>query len=493
MAARYLIWFGRQFNLRLILTLLIILQTFYSATGISLKRKSIERIRIVYNENQLRLPGTSVDIGVIAYLTNGDSLCTRGFLKGKVGWRNYLVDVEGGRFQCRSVKITGNYDNAVEQQFAVSVRSKYLNSLSDYEILNYNYPVKILLYQEGVLVRSPGHSFRIGIEAKMDNGDIIRTTGNRPWWNSFDPYEIAVEGGTKSSSSIHLFDSPLDFNLHQVKVMAWSKMNPSLADSICFRLDYKSSFYMSTSGSDGSSGFSGSDGSTGSPENNGSSGSDGDDGDDGRNGPELNVLVDLYYDTAISENLLKVWVDNLNNGSSKFFLVNPNGGNILIISSGGDGGDGGSGGSGGSGGRGCDGARETWTEKINDSTYVERERIYPGTNGGNGGDGGDGGDGGHGGTGGDIAVTYTLSAEPWLHCIEVQSRGGDGGDGGSGGFGGSGGSGGSGEPSGTSGHSGSSGSSGYGGHDGPDGYITWHRFEAKHFTYDQNLQSNKEY
>lgn len=481
-------WIYKGKKRSFVLMILCIFQPVHLSSAISLRNKHIEHLKVIYDQNSLRLPGSSVKLGVIAYLYNGDSVCTRGLLGGNVAWKNYQFHIEGGKIFNGKLKISGEIDNTIEQQLFVKVTSKHHPEISDYEVINFNYPVKIILYNEGIIQKSPGHSFKIGVEAKMDDGKIIRTGSIRPWWNSFDPYEISVEGGHKISNRIYLHDSPDDFYKHQVKIKAWSKMNPNLVDSIFFLLDYRGESRMAAIGSDGFSGSSGFFGSSGSSGSDGEHGDHGQHGSDGANGPDLDVYIDMYFDTIISAELLKVWVDNPVTGSSKFFLVNADGGRLLIYSKGGDGGDGGSGGSGGSGGRGYDGMVEKWQEKINDSTYVEREWVGPATNGGNGGEGGNGGDGGYGGAGGEIVVTYTRSAEPFLYCIKICSTGGNGGDGGSGGSGGCGGSGGTGNPNGSSGSSGYVGHSGTDGRDGPDGHVYFHMFDGKHFDYE--IQAN---
>ncbi len=483
-ACKNTLWFSIEMNKIVITLLVLIIQSFQITYGASLRNKHVERLKVIYDQNSLRVPGNSIKLGVIAYLYNGDSVFTRGFLKGNVAWKNFLIHIEGGKIFNGNLRIAGGIENTNEQQLFIKVTSKYHPEISDYEVINLNYPVKIILYNEGIIQKSPGHSFKIGIEAKMDDGKIIRTGSNRPWWNSFDPYELTVEGGQKISGRIFLHDSPEAFYKHQVKIKAWSKMNPNLVDSIFFLLDYRGESRITASGFDGFSGSSGFFGSNGSSGSDGEHGDPGRHGSDGANGPDLDVYIDMYFDTIISAGLLKVWVDNLGTGRSKFFLVNPDGGRLRVYSKGGDGGDGGSGGSGGTGGRGYDGVVEKWQEKINDSTYVEREWVGPATNGGNGGDGGDGGDGGYGGEGGDIVVAYTRSAEPYLYCIKICSMGGDGGDGGSGGSSGSGGSGGTGNPNGSSGSSGYDGHSGTDGRDGPDGHVYFHMFDGEHFDYE---------
>jgi len=162
-------------------------------------------------------------------------------------------------------------------------------------------------------------------------------------------------------------------------------------------------------GSDGRDGLSGSDGSSGSTDlehpssgGNGSDGGDGSNGDDGGtggHGSDVHIWVALKNDGTP---LLQVKVAGA--GREQLFLVNPQGGSLLVKSNGGDGGPGGHGGRGGRGGRGGSG----WPS---------------GNSGMDGGSGRDGGTG-WGGTGGSITVLYDPQAKPYLGALRFMNRGG---------------------------------------------------------------------
>ena len=224
---------------------------------------------------------------------------------------------------------------------------------------------------------------------------------------------------------------------HKIKIIGQLKKEPGIADTMDILLDYKApycKYYSGFSGLSDSSGFSGSSGGTG---------CDGEDGEHGSYGPDLEVYVDVYYDTLIHANLMSMSVTELGTANEYKYLINTEGGSIAIISEGGDGGNG------GSGGNGFNGEYITREIQINDNTVVTETIQLPGGNGGNGGDGGY------------IYVYYTTYAAPYLGMLHIQSIGGDGGNGGSGGSSGSGGPGGSGYPSGNSGSSGVNGRDGY--------------------------------
>lgn len=192
--------------------------------------------------------------------------------------------------------------------------------------------------------------------------------------------------------------------------------HPELHAALDIPLHYSypyQSRYAGPSGSDGSNGMdgtSGMDGSPGStdPDNpspggngtNGSDGSNGGDGGNGGNGPDVQVFVTLRPG---DHPLLQAGVTTPGH-KERFYLIDPQGGSLTVVSSGGSGGSGGRGGRGGRGGSGGIGT----------------------PNGSSGSDGSDGRNGSDGssGRGGRITVTYDPQVQPFLSVIRVSSPGG---------------------------------------------------------------------
>jgi len=176
----------------------------------------------------------------------------------------------------------------------------------------------------------------------------------------------------------------------------------------------------------GAAGASGADGTAGRMGGHGAAGSHGDAGPAGRD-----LLVELQ---ALDALVLATITDQVD-GTTREVVVDPDGGQLHLVTRGGRGGPGGAG---GNGGRGSDAAEQ----------------------GARGGDGGPGGDGGDGGRGGNVTVRYPASQPQWLELVTVDAAGGPGGDGGRGGDGGWGGSGEISGDNGADGHSGHSGQAG---------------------------------
>ena len=162
-------------------------------------------------------------------------------------------------------------------------------------------------------------------------------------------------------------------------------------------------------GADGIDGTNGSSGSMGSTDPNnpsaggdggdGTNGTDGSNGQDGGDAPAVQVHVALQSGT---HPLLQVAVYAA--GRTKLFLIDPQGGSLMVRADGGSGGLAGHGGRGGSGGSGG----------------VGTPNGNSGRSGSNGQDGMSGSDG----RGGQITVTYDPQAKPYIGIIHTSSMNG---------------------------------------------------------------------
>ena len=187
--------------------------------------------------------------------------------------------------------------------------------------------------------------------------------------------------------------------------------HPGMQAKIDVPVRYDVAFFARFAGSGGVGGLNGTNGTDGMNGSNGSTdlehpsaggnGTNGDDGGDGSNGGAgsdgPNVVVVIRR--RASSHLLQVSVTP-DGGAARYFLVDPDRGGSLTVSS--DGGSGGRGGSGGKGGRGGSGG----------------SGFPPGMNGSDGSNGHDG-SAGSDGSPGTVRVTYDPSAQPYLHALHV--------------------------------------------------------------------------
>lgn len=464
-----------------------------------------DSIQIVLDQQNPILPGESFPIGVVSYSKNGKIKKTIGLADGNMWWLRYKVEVAGGSFSGGNVFVNDRLMPSKGKYIELKVSPKKQPELAKRLLLPLNYETKIEFRPTADFEKAPGSQVKGELLTEFNNG-TQRVCANLKNSEESNRFRFLPYGGTWKNGKFLIDSDFTKIENHRVALVIESLRNPELADTFNVLLDYRHTYNLSLSGSGGFMGFSGSDGSSGASGNSGYDGQPGQNGGFGEDGPDIDVFADLYRDSILNCDLLYVYAQNRWTGEEYRYLINPDGGKLLINSIGGSGGIGGRGGSGGRGGDGRDGER--WTEthmekeiikkpvvkksirkekqkktdaegkeyevevdvEVSETVYVDEEtwvpktveKQEPGEDGGDGGWGGPGGLGGEGGYGGTINLYFTPDAMPYQNLFVARSVGGSGGMHGSGGTGGSGGSGGFGSPNGNSGRNGQSGPSAIG-------------------------------
>lgn len=465
----------------------------------------IDSIQIVFDTQQLVLPGENFKIGVLTYYKNGKISKTRGMKDGSTLWWNYKVEVTGGTFYSGLISVYEQSDPSVRNSVIIKVYPRKQPELVKVMAIPLNYETSIRFRPTTQFDKAPGSQFKGELVAVFDNG-VQRVYQNLQNKKEENLFAYTGKGGTWKKGKFTIESDITKIEWHSASLIINSLRNPAVADTFAVILDYRHNYKLNFSGSSGLRGFSGTSGSNGGSGMNGSDGQNGQSGELGEDGPDIGIWADLYYDSIINCELLYVFAQNLNSGKEYKFLVNPDGGSIHVSSNGGSGGYGGDGGDGGYGGDGQ--AGRTWIEthtekqtvsKIEKRTVIKKQKkiiinnegkeeeievdvpveedvtVYVvvdvevsvtvqgrGEDGGNGGWGGAGGFGGEGGYGGNITLYLTEDARPYQNLILLKNNGGNGGKHGSQGSGGRGGNGGYGNPSGYNGTRGNDGPSAIG-------------------------------
>ncbi|MEL6342495.1 MAG: hypothetical protein AAFV53_05140 [Myxococcota bacterium] len=315
----------------------------------------------------------------------------------------------------------------------------------------------------------PRGTFGLIATAVLADGTQLRSAGAGGGKTQWSDYAIDVISGTFADGAIRPYADPRQIRDHAVMIRAENVHDSNDTATLEIPVTYAVDYHLHRNGEGGPDGDWGRRGAAGgqgadSSDRDGGDGGDGGDGERGQTGgggaPGQSVLVqvDAIQDPILSKTLLRVVCSGDN--QTERYLIDPDGGTLVIHARGGQGGDGGPGGRGGDGGNGGRG-----------SNPGSGSDAYEGTggNGGDGGDGGQGGDGGRGGDGGAVTVIVDPSARAFRDRIVIDNRGGAGGDGGIGGTAGSPGVGGTASRSGQQGRSGRSGLRGQDGQPGRDG------------------------
>lgn len=472
----------------------------FPASALSFSHK-IDSIQIVFDKQQLILPGESFSIGIESYYKDGKIRKTKGMKDGSVFWWNYKVEVTGGTFVSGRISVNRLPGQATGRSISIKAYPRKQPELAKELVLPLNFETNITFRPTNAFDKVPGSQVRGELLAEFNNGmqrvyDDLRNS------KQSDLFQFSGNGASWAKGKFTIEPDITKITMHTVSLIVTSLRNPAVADTIAIQLDYKHKYELYLSGMSGFTGFSGTSGANGTSGWNGSDGQNGQNGEFGADGPDVGVWADLYYDSILNCNLLYVFAEDFSTHKEYRYLVNPEGGSLKVASVGGSGGSGGSGGDGGNGGNGRDGEirverhmetqmvsktekqtvikKEKRTVTNSEGKEVEIEVDVPvevdvivnvevevevsvnvqdkGEDGGDGGRGGAGGFGGPGGYGGNISIYITDDARPYLDMILPFSEGGAGGKHGSGGLGGRGGLGGNGNPPGRN---------GYNGYDGP--------------------------
>jgi hypothetical protein len=262
----------------------------------------------------------------------------------------------------------------------------------------------------------PGQKSSLVVTVTQPDGKVLKTEGagkGKVMWRDLTVTPTIVAVDKKGVITLAKDPRKSEGKLPQIAITVPSHPGIHAELDVPLRYDYNFvSNFSGASGSSGSNGFDGSNGASGSPgsmdPDNPSAGGDGGNGGDGANGsdggpggdaPPVQVQVTLRPG---SHPLLQASVTAA--GHHRYYLVDPQGGSLMVRA---DGGSGGSGGSGGRGGSGCSGGMGSPN----------------GSSGSNGHDGSNGSDG-SAGRGGLITATYDPQVEPYLALVHLSSQNG---------------------------------------------------------------------
>jgi hypothetical protein len=262
----------------------------------------------------------------------------------------------------------------------------------------------------------PGEKLPLVVVVTEPDGKLLQTEGagkGKVMWKDLKITASVVTANPKGVVSLPRDPRISDGKVPHVTITVPS--HPDIRADLDIPVRYDENYTANFSGSPGSSGMNGADGTDGAggsmgsmdPNNpsaggnggNGTDGSNGGDGGPGGDAPPVEVRVAFR---SGDHPLLQVSATAA--GRRKLYLVDPQGGSLMVRADGGPGGSGGRGGRGGQGGSGGMGSPS-------------------GSSGRSGSDGHSGSDGSPG-KGGGVTLTYDPQAKPFLAVIHVSNRGG---------------------------------------------------------------------
>jgi hypothetical protein len=420
------------------------------AVRVTAAPKDSTQYRLRYDHKTLRTPGQTFSIGILTRTAKGVAAKTKGFLQGDQGWSKYKIEVEGGSYSNGRIKVAKSTQYQKGDSLTVSVytRKWFLGGKEKFLLtqkIPYNYEDSISILTTGNIGRAPGDHVQFGVRTWYDNRQFtdswaIAKKNPKGFVFSFEGAHLS-----KSKGDLTIDDDPDKIQSDRAGLIAMLATDTAIRDTLYITLDYIAAYQCKVASS----------------------------GD----GHDLNVSADVYDDSLIHAQLLRIDVSDATAKKTYHYKINTNGGSIGISSSGANGSGGRSGLDGASGSSGSDGTIsvdvETTTAADGTTQTTTNTTQGAGGDGEKGGDGEDGQDGDKGGNGGAILIHYTPATAPFLSLIKAISIPGSGGSGGRGGNGGIGGSGGAGNPPGTSGLNGNSGRNGSDGAAGQKGKVVF--------------------
>jgi len=412
-----------------------------------------QKYLLEYDPAVLRIKGNSLPIGIVAITDKGQKSQTKGFLNGSDNWSKYKIEVDSGNYSNGKIKIKGSGKKYKKgDSLTVNVYTKksflFFSSKGNWlfsQKIPYNYETGINILTTGNFSKAPGDHVQFGVRKYFDNKMFIDKWA--PVKKNLKDFTFQFNGVhiSKSKDDLKIDNDPTKIKNDKIQLIASFAKNTAITDTLNVLLDYVANYqcYVQSSGT----------------------------------GYNLNVTADIYQDSVINAQLLKIKIVNAATQKIYNYWINTNGGSLAISSKGADGSDGINGMDGFAGTPGSPGTVstdvETTTNSDGTTTTTTNLVTGPGGDGSNGQDGGNGQDGDTGANGGNITIIYSPAVKPFLNLIQAISIPGKGGSGGMAGRGGMGGSGGSGNPNGNAGLNGHDGRSGFDGADGLMGNITF--------------------
>lgn len=269
---------------------------------------------IQYDPGILRVKGNSLPIGIITTSNKGQRSQTEGFLNGTDSWSKYKIDVDSGSYSNGKIKIKGSGSqykkgdsitvNVYTKKWFLGGRGKWLFT----QKIPYNYETNIQILTTGNFSKAPGDHVMFGVRKYFDNKMFVDKWA--PVKKNLKEFVFQFNGVhiSKSKSDLKIDKDPTKISNDKIQLTALLAKNTTITDTLNFLLDYIAN-YQCIIRSNG-------------------------------RGQDLNITADIYHDSIINAQLLKIRVNNDVYHKTYNYWVNTNGGSIAISSIGANGSDG---------------------------------------------------------------------------------------------------------------------------------------------------------
>lgn len=191
------------------LLLFFVLSSFIVPKIHAQRKKDFKSIELKVDNVNDRYPGKGIGIGVVATLYNGKKKETKGYLRGKIKWKEFDVKVSGGAYSDGRVTLLGQASGDVQHDVVVEVISKDFPNLKVVQTIRLNYKGQINAFYSG----EPGQK---GEKGDDKGTPLIWTDGN-----DGEDGGLGGDGGAGANVNIYArlkFDTILKVNLIDILI-----------------------------------------------------------------------------------------------------------------------------------------------------------------------------------------------------------------------------------------------------------------------------------
>jgi len=141
-----------------------------------------KKLFLIYDTKTLKIQGNSLPIGLMTINSDGDTIKTKGFLKGKQNWNKYNIQISNGKFFLGKIKIGGDFSYKKLDSIEVNIYSRkwFLGKKCQLVLtkkIPYNYEKEIQLKVRKEIVKAPGKYIQFGIRTIYNNDMFIDSWG----------------------------------------------------------------------------------------------------------------------------------------------------------------------------------------------------------------------------------------------------------------------------------------------------------------------------
>ena len=130
----------------------------------------IDSIQIVFDNQQLVLPGETFNIGILTFYTNGRISKTRGMKDGTAFWINYKVEITGGTYNSGHILVDDKPDQFVRNSVIIKAYPRRQPELAKVIAIPLNYETSIRFQPITPFDKAPGSQFKGELIVTYNNG-----------------------------------------------------------------------------------------------------------------------------------------------------------------------------------------------------------------------------------------------------------------------------------------------------------------------------------